>query len=138
MKKRIWEKQLTVKPSCGAMWQSATEEASWHMYVYEKCKWNHQIVGEIMSKLSILCHQVKLLLPEMDYISLNCWLKGLHGNSQTSQTTAKVIGCSPETDKVLLPKITFVHGEIELVSNKWLHFYCLPFMVLEYTLKASK
>lgn len=69
-------------------------------------------------QLDISHHQVKPPVSEMDYIQLNWWPNGLHGNPQAT----KAVGCSLQTDvKVILLKITLpyliVHEEVKLVHN---------------------
>lgn len=79
---------------------------------------NHQIIGEMMPQLDILCYQVKPLVPGMGYILLSQWPKGYHETPQTLQA----IGWSPQPDgKALLLKTTLTYvtqcREEELVPN---------------------
>lgn len=63
------------------------------------------MMGETIPELDTF-HYLKSSVSE---IYLSCWPKGLHGNTQTSQSVAKAIGCSPNTDsKVPLLK-TYLH-----------------------------
>ena len=62
----------------------------------------------------------------LDYIQLKSWLKGSHGNPQTTQVDAITISCSPQTDsKDPLLKTSPVqlteHGEGELMPTYSLH-----------------
>lgn len=45
----------------------------------------HTIIGERISQLDTLCHQVKLPVPEVSYIWLHYWPKKPHGNPHAPQ-----------------------------------------------------
>lgn len=53
---------------------------------------------EIESKLAISCYQMKLQDPELGYIKLSFWSKGSHGKPQTTQTVAKTMEFSSQTN----------------------------------------
>lgn len=71
-----------------------------HIHTWEKSKWSHNIIGETMPQLGILCHQIKNTVAGMGYILLiycpkgaktppkyhnyfqDCWL---HSNNMTAR-----------------------------------------------------
>lgn len=80
-----------------------------------------------MPQVNILCHQVKLPLAGMSYISLSHWPKGLHGIPHPAKchrlsVVTKAISCSVQPDgkaQLLKTAFTYVmkHGEVKLVPH---------------------
>lgn len=81
-----------------------------------------------MPQLNTFCSQVKRLVPGMGYTHLSHYPQSPAGIPQTSQITAKAIGCSPQSDtKILLLRMTFIYltepREVDLVPTSRLHHY---------------
>ena len=75
---------------------------------------------KIEAQSEISCHQMKLPVPGLAYIQLNCWPKTSH--PQTTESVAKTMGCSPQTNsKNLLLQVTAVqlidYGEVKGVPT---------------------
>lgn len=60
----------------------------------------------VASQLVIYGDQMKLPVPELDYIFLSCWQRGPMEILQTIYPVANTIGCSPYTYKAPLLKIS--------------------------------
>ena len=79
-----------------------------------------------MPQGDILCHYLKPPVPGKDYMLLNCWSKGLHGNPQTSQTIAKAIKYPSKPGgkaRLLKTPVTYgiPRGKIQQLLNYKLH-----------------
>lgn len=76
---------------------------------------------QIESLIDNICHPMKLSVPRMGFIQLNCWLKSAMV-TPNKPGWSESIGCSPQIDnKTLLMKTTpmqlLEYGEVKLVPT---------------------
>lgn len=70
-----------------------------YIHTWEESKWSHNIMGETMSQLGILCHQIKPTVAGMSCILLSYCPKGASRLLPNIPTIAKTVGYTPTTWK---------------------------------------
>ena len=100
-------------------------------------------MGSVESQLTTFYSQAKLSLVGSECMQLSYWLRGSHGNHQTSRAIAKTKGCFPPSDSraPLLrttPTQLIEHGKVKLVYIWNPHLYALVSLAWKSALQATE
>lgn len=82
----IWAAAKIMGRLKGCLWTRCSRVFKKYVHTWRWSNQNHQIMRDWEPQLFISCYQLKLPIPGLDNIQLNCWQKGSKGNPQTTMS----------------------------------------------------